>query len=652
VSEEQQNGQGSGVETYSPPEDFAKNANIQDPEIWQKANEDRESFWESWARELHWFKEWDQVCNWDPPFVQWFVGGKINAAYNCLDRHIEDGKGDKTAFIWQGDEPDHQQSYTYDELLTEVNKFANVLKDFGVQKGDPVSIYLPMIPELLISMLACARIGATHSVIFSAFAPAQVAERVNDIQSKIFITADESPRGGQKTPLKENTDEAMQEVESVENVIVVRRTGEDVPMTEGRDHYWEELAQDASDECEAEEMDSEDTFFILYSSGSTGKPKGIIHTHGGYLTQLYATMMWVLDHKEEDVFWCTADVGWITGHSYLVYGPLVVGGTTLMFEGTPTYPENNRWFQVIEEHGVTVLYAAPTAIRAFQQAGPEEAIGDADISSLRLLGSVGEPINPDAWRWYYENIGRSQCPIVDTWWQTETGTIMSSNLPGINDMVPGSTTYPFPGIEFALYDSEEQDWVECPGSGELVIPKPWPSQLRNLTDGEDRYIDEYFSEIDESNYYVEDGASCDETGSYTITGRIDDVLNVSGHRLSTIEIENALQGAEGVAEAAVIGRSHDTKGEEPVGFVILEQGTEYSEDFMSELRDHVGDEAGDVAKPGQVFAVSELPKTNSGKIMRRILENIAEGEELGDTSTLADPSVAETIQEETQEQMQ
>jgi acetyl-CoA synthetase len=651
MSDEQQNGQGSGVETYSPPEEFAKNANIQDPEIWKKAAEDREGFWESWAKELHWFQEWDQVCDWNPPFVKWFPGGKINAAYNCLDRHVENGNGDKNALIWQGDEPDHQQTYTYNELLTEVNKFANVLKDLGIQKDDPVNIYLPMIPELMISMLACARIGATHSVVFSAFAPPQLAERANDIEGKLLITADQSPRGGQITPLKENSDEALQDVESVENVIVVRRTGEDVPMQEGRDHYWDELMQDASDECEPEQMDSEDTLFILYSSGSTGKPKGIIHTHGGYLTQLYATQMWVLDHKDDDVFWCTADVGWITGHSYLVYAPLLVGGTTLMFEGTPTYPENNRWFQNVEEHGVTVLYAAPTAIRAFQQAGPEEAIGDADISSLRLLGSVGEPINPDAWRWYYENIGQERCPIVDTWWQTETGAIMSSNLPGINDMVPGSTTYPFPGIEFALYDSEEQQWVECPGSGELVIPKPWPSQLRSLTDGEDRYKDEYFSEISEDNYYVEDGATCDETGAYTITGRIDDVLNVSGHRLSTIEIENALQGYEGVAEAAVIGRSHDTKGEEPVGFVILQQDTEYSEDLMDNMRDFVGDEAGNIAKPGQVFAVSGLPKTNSGKIMRRILENIAEGEELGDTSTLSDPSVAETIQEETQEQM-
>ncbi len=652
MSDEQQNGQDPGEQHYSPPEDFAKNANVQDPEIWQKANEDREGFWESWAQELHWFQEWDQVCDWDPPNVQWFVGGKLNASYNCLDHHIENGKGDKAALIWQGDEPDDTTTYTYSELLTEVNKFANVLKDFGIQKGDVVSLYLPMIPELPIAMLACARIGAIHSVVFSAFAPPQLAERMNDVEGTILVTADQAPRGGQMTPLKENSDEALQEVESIENVIVVRRTGDDVPVTEGRDHYWDELVENASDECEPEQMDSEDTFFILYSSGSTGKPKGIIHTHGGYLTQLKATHMWVCDHKEDDIWWCTADIGWITGHSYLVYAPLLCGGTTLQYEGTPTYPDNDRWFQTIEEWGVTGLYAAPTAIRALQQAGPEEVIRDHDISSLRILGSVGEPINPNAWVWYYENIGQERCPIIDTWWQTETGAIMSSNLPGINDMVPGSTTYPFPGIEFALYDSEEQQWVECPGSGELVIPKPWPAQLRTLTDGEERYKDEYFSEISEDNYYVEDGAKCDETGAYTITGRIDDVLNVSGHRLSTVEVENALQGYEGVAEAAVIGRSHDTKGEVPVGFVILQKGTEHSEDLTENMRDYVGEEAGGIAKPDQVFVVSDLPKTQSGKIMRRVLENIAEGEELGDTSTLSDPSVAEDIQEQAQEQMQ
>jgi len=397
VSEEQQNGQDPGEQTYSPPEEFKKNANIQDPEIWKKAAEDREGFWEGWAKELHWFKEWDQVMNWDPPFVQWFVGGKTNASYNCLDRHIENGKGDKTALIWEADEPGQGKKLTYNELLTEVNKCANMLKSFGVEKGTAVNIYLPMIPELPIAMLACARIGAIHSVVFSAFQPGQLAERINDVEGKVLITCDEAPRGGQTTPLKENSDQALEDTSSVENVVVVRRTGADVPMQEGRDHYWDEVVDDQSDECEAEEMDAEDPFFVLYSSGSTGKPKGIQHNVGGYQVQLYATQMWVMDHKEDDVWWCTADIGWITGHSYLVYAPLLVGGTTLQFEGTPTYPDNDRWFQVIEDNKVTGLYAAPTAIRALQQAGADEVIRDHDISSLRLLGSVGEPINPKAW---------------------------------------------------------------------------------------------------------------------------------------------------------------------------------------------------------------------------------------------------------------
>jgi acetyl-CoA synthetase len=652
VSEEQ-NGQGSGVETYAPPEEFARNANIQDPEIWKKAGEDPEGFWESWAEELHWFQKWDQVLDWsNPPFVQWFVGGKINAAYNCLDVHVENGRADKTALIWQGDEPDQQRTFTYSELLAEVNKCANMLKSFGLEKGDAVNIYLPMIPELPISMLACARLGIIHSVVFSAFQPGQLAERINDVQGRLLITADMAPRGGQKTPLKENSDEALQDTESVENVVVVRRTGDDVPWTDGRDHYWDEVVDNQSDECPAEETDAEDPLYVLYSSGSTGKPKGIQHNIGGHLVQLKATFMWVMDYKEDDIWWCTADIGWVTGHSYLVYAPLLCGATTLQFEGTPTYPDSDRWFQVIEEWGVTGLYAAPTAIRALQAAGADEVIRDHDISSLRILGSVGEPINPKAWRWYYENIGQSRCPIVDTWWQTETGAIMSSNLPGINNMVPGSTTYPFPGIEFGLYDSEEQQFLECPASGELIIPRPWPAQLRTLWQDPDRYKDEYFSEVDEQTYYVEDGANCDETGSYTITGRIDDVLNVSGHRLSTVEIENALQGHEGVAEAAVIGREHETKGEEPVGFVILESGQEWSDEYEEELIEHVGQEAGNISKPGRVLNVQELPKTQSGKIMRRILENIAEGEELGDTSTLADPSSAERIEEQVQEQMQ
>jgi acetyl-CoA synthetase len=651
LSEEQQNSQDLAEQVYDPPEEFAKNANCQDPEIWDKAAEDYEGFWEGWARELHWFKEWDQVLEWEPPFAKWFIGGKLNVAYNCLDYQIEQGKGDKTALIWVGDEPDQGKSYTYNELLAEVSKFSNVLKDLGVSKGDTVSIYLPMIPELPIAMLACARIGAIHSVVFSAFQPGQLAERINDVESKVLITADESPRGGQKTPLKENSDEALNDAPSVENVVVVRRTGEDVPIQEGRDQYWDELMEGASEECEAEEMDAEDSFFVLYSSGSTGKPKGILHTIGGYLTQLKATMMWVMDLKDEDVFWCTADIGWITGHSYLVYGPLASGATTLQFEGTPTYPDNTRWPSIIEEHKVTTLYTAPTAIRAFMKVGTEPLEGS-DLSSLRLLGTVGEPINPKAWVWYHENFGGGRCPIVDTWWQTETGGIMIAPLPGITKLKPGSATKPFPGIFPDLWDEESEEFIEGAGSGALTINKPWPSQLRSLWQDPERYKEEYFSEISEEIYYVEDGAKRDEEGYYTITGRIDDVLNVSGHRLSTVEIENALVGQEGIAEAAVIGIDHEDKGQVPIAFVILEGGQgEYDEEFEKQLRDAVAQKAGKISRPDRIYAVEDLPKTNSGKIMRRLLQNIAQGEELGDTSTLADPSIAETIQEQTQEQM-
>ncbi|MDQ3923225.1 MAG: acetate--CoA ligase [Actinomycetota bacterium] len=650
---EEQNGQ-SGEElaerVYDPPEEFAKNANCQDPEVWDKAAEDFEGFWESWAKELHWFKEWDQVLDWDPPFVQWFKGGKINAAYNCLDYQIEQGRGDKQALIWIGDEPGDQRTYTYNELLAEVNKFANVLKDLGVQKGDGVAIYLSMVPELPIAMLACARIGAPHSVVFSAFQPGQLAERIDDIEAKVLVTADTPPRGGQKTPLKENADEALQDTTSVENVVVVRRTGDEVPMEDGRDQYWDELMENASDECDAEELDAEDMLYVLYSSGSTGKPKGIEHHIGGYLTQLKATMMWVMDMKDDDIFWCTADIGWVTGHSYIVYGPLSCGATTVQFEGTPSYPENDRLWQIIEDQKITHLYTAPTSIRALMKVGTEP-IEKHDISSLRLLGTVGEPINPKAWVWYYENIGKERCPIVDTWWQTETGATMIAPLPGITKLKPGSATKPFPGIFPGLWDEENEEFIEGAGSGALTINKPWPAQLRTLYKDPDRYKDEYFSEISDEIYYVEDGAKRDDDGYYTITGRIDDVLNVSGHRLSTVEIENALVGHEGVAEAAVIGRDDEDKGQAPIAFVILQGDQEYSEEYEKELIDAVAQKAGKISRPDRVFAVEDLPKTNSGKIMRRLLQNIAQGEELGDTSTLADPSVADTIQEQTQEQM-
>src|SRR5919106_1979732 len=495
MSEEQQNGQQQGENlaerVYDPPEEFASQANIQDPDIWDKAAEDYEGFWESWAKELHWFKQWDQVLNWDPPFAEWFVGGKINPSYNGLDRHIEDGKGDKQALIWVGDEPDQQQTYTYSELLAEVNKFANVLKDHGIGKGDGVSIYLPMIPELPIAMLACARIGAPHSVVFSAFQPEQLKERINDIEASVLVTADQAPRGGQKTALKENADQALEDAQTVQHVIVVRRTGDEVPMQEGRDQYWDELMQDASDQCEAEELDAEDVLYVLYSSGSTGKPKGIEHHIGGYLTQLLATMKWVKDIKEDDVFWCTADIGWVTGHSYLVYGPLSNGATVLMYEGAPDWPRKDRFWELVDRHGVTVFYTAPTAIRAFMRWGTEWP-AKRDLRTLRLLGSVGEPINPEAWIWYYLNIGCERCPVVDTWWQTETGQIMITPLPGITSTKPGSATQPFPGIIADVVGESDGKPVET-GQGLLILTQPWPSMLRGLYKEDGRFVETYFS---------------------------------------------------------------------------------------------------------------------------------------------------------------
>ncbi len=645
MSETQQDGQDLANRRYEPPEEFAKNANVNDPSVYDKANQDYEAFWAERARELHWFKEWDQTLKWNPPNVEWFVGGKTNVSYNCLDYQVEQGKGDKTALLWEGDEPGDTRTFTYSELLTEVQKFANVLKGLGVRKGDPVSIYLPMIPEVAIAMLACARIGAPHSVVFSAFSPGSLRDRVNDCEAKVLVTANQAPRGGRVSKLKENADKALEDTPSVENVVVVRRLDEDAPMTEGRDRWWDDVMGEADAGCPAEEVDSEDILYILYSSGSTGKPKGIVHTTGGYLTHVKATTKWVLDLKDDDVYWCTADVGWVTGHSYLVYGPLANGGTTVMFEGVPSYPENDRWWDIIERHKVNILYTAPTAIRAFMKSGTE-ALEKHDLSSLRLLGSVGEPINPRAWVWYHENVGGGRCPIVDTWWQTETGAILISPLPGITTTKPGSATFPLPGIFAAIYD-EEGNEVEGEGQGNLVITRPWPGMLRTLYKDPERYEQTYFSRYGKEVYFVGDGARRDAEGYYTITGRVDDVMNVSGHRLSTMEIESALVSHPAVAEAAVIGRHDEDKGQVPFAYVILEGNREKTDDLMKELRNHVGEKIGPIAKPQQVIAVDELPKTRSGKIMRRVLRGIAEGkEDLGDTSTLADPSVVDTLQEQ------
>ncbi|HZY64421.1 MAG TPA: acetate--CoA ligase [Rubrobacteraceae bacterium] len=636
------------VQTHEPPEEFVQQANVTDPSVYEKAAEDPEGFWASWARELHWFKEWDKVLEWDPPEAQWFVGGKTNVSYNCLDYQIEQGRGDKEAIIWEGDEPDLELRYTYSELKTEVEKFANVLKDLGVKKGEPVAIYLPMIPELPIAMLACARIGAPHSVVFGAFSADALRDRINDCEAKVLVTADTAPRGGKKTQLKANGDKALEDAPSIENVVVVRRTGDDVNMQEGRDHYWDELMESAGDECPAEEIDSEDLLFILYSSGSTGKPKGIVHTTGGYLTHVYATTKWVLDLQEDDIYWCTADIGWVTGHSYIVYGPLANGGTSIVYEGTPTYPESDRFWDLIERRGVNILYTAPTAIRAFMKSGTED-LEKHDLSSLKLLGTVGEPINPRAWEWYFDNVGGGRCPVVDTWWQTETGGIMITGLPAITTMKPGSASFPFPGIFPALYD-EEGNELEGANQGNLVMKRPYPGMLRTLYNDPERYRETYWQKYGDA-YFAGDGAKRDEDGYYTITGRVDDVINVSGHRLGTMEVESALVAHESVAEAAVTGVQHEDKGQAIFAYVTLEGDQEGSEDLKQELVQQVRNRIGAIAKPEEIVFTDNLPKTRSGKIMRRILQGVAEGsDDLGDTSTLADPSAVDELKEEVAQQ--
>ena len=642
MSAEQDSGQ-EAARTFEPPEEFASRANVSDPSVYEKAEQDFEGFWGGFADELHWFEKYDRVLDWDPPEAKWFVGGKLNVSYNCLDYQIEQGRGDKNAIVWEGDEPGDGKTFTYSELKAEVEKFANVLKSLGVEKGDRVAIYLPMIPELPISMLACARIGAPHSVVFGAFSAGSLRDRINDAEVKVLVTADAAPRGGKKTVLKENADEALEDTPSIQNVVVVRRTGDDVNMTEGRDSYWDELVAEAEPECPAEELDSEDLLYILYSSGSTGKPKGIVHTTGGYLTHVKATSKWVLDLKDEDVYWCTADVGWVTGHSYLVYGPLSNGATSLMFEGTPTYPEGDRFWDIVERHEVSIMYTAPTVIRAFMKTGTAN-LEKHDLTSLRLLGTVGEPINPRAWEWYYDNVGGGRCPVVDTWWQTETGGIMIAPLPGITTAKPGSATFPFPGVFAGLYD-EEGNEIQGEGSGNLVIKRPWPGMLRTLYKDPERYRETYWEKYGDV-YFAGDGARRDAEGYYTITGRVDDVMNISGHRISTAEVESALVGHESVAESAVVGRNDEDKGQAIVAYVILRGDKEESDELKQELNDQVRKAIGPIARPDEIIFTPDLPKTRSGKIMRRILRGVAEGQEdLGDTSTLADPSVVDDLQQ-------
>jgi acetyl-CoA synthetase len=612
-------------------------------ELYQRSLNDPEKFWGELAEQLDWSKKWDKVLDWDfnKPEIKWFAGGKLNASYNCLDRHLNTWRSNKVALIWQGEPLEENRFFTYQQLHYHVCKFANVLKKFGVKKGDRVSIYLPMIPELPIAMLACARIGAIHSVVFGGFSSEALRDRINDCGSRVLITADGYYRNGRIVQNKINADEALKDCPGVEKVIVVKRLGIDVPFTKERDVWWnEEMAkEDIKPSCEPALVDAEDVLFILYTSGSTGKPKGVIHTTGGYLLFVYQTLKWVFDIKEEDVFFCTADIGWVTGHSYVVYGPLALGGTTLMFEGVPTYPNPDRFWEIVERYKVSIFYTAPTAIRALMREG-EAWVKQRGLSSLRLLGSVGEPINPEAWKWYYTNVGQERCPIMDTWWQTETGGFLISPLP-ITPLKPGSATFPFPGVAPKII---REDGSECDAEegGSLVIAKPWPGMLRGFWNDPDRkrFKETYFT-IFPGNYFTGDGAKKDKDGYYWLMGRIDDVINVSGHRIGTAEVESALVSHRSVAEAAVIGIAHEVKGQGIYAFVTLKAGLKGTEELRKELLAHVRKVIGPIATPDKLQFADALPKTRSGKIMRRILRKIAEGkiEELGDTSTLTDPSV-------------
>ncbi len=612
---------------------------------YKRSIEDRNGFWNEKANEfLTWSKQWETTVDYDfrKGEVKWFEGGKLNVSVNCLDRHLET-RGDQPAIIWESDDPTVDKTYTYKELHAEVCRFANGLKARGVKKGDRVCIYMPMVAEAAIAMLACARIGAVHLVVFGGFSADALKDRIIDSKAKIIIVTDESMRGGKAVPLKANADKALSSCPLVESVVVVKRTGGTVDWTEGRDVWYHELIENASADCPPEEMDSEDPLFILYTSGSTGKPKGVLHTTGGYLLHAAVSHKYVFDYHEGDIYWCTADVGWVTGHTYIVYGPLANGAQTLMFEGVPTYPDASRFWQVCEKHKVNIFYTAPTAIRALMAKG-DEYVKACDLSNLRILGSVGEPINPEAWEWYYKVVGGSRCPIVDTWWQTETGGILMTPLPGATDLKPGSAMQPFFGVEFGLVDNDGNEVLGNPAEGILVIKGPWPGMFRTLFGDHQRYIDAYFANYP-GLYFPGDGARRDEGGYYWITGRVDDVINVSGHRMGTAEVESALVLHPAVAEAAVIGYPHDIKGQGIYTFVTLMDGVEATDELRKELVDHVRNEIGPIASPDVIQWAPGLPKTRSGKIMRRILRKISENliDELGDTSTLADPSVVDDL---------
>jgi acetyl-CoA synthetase len=633
---------------FKPSESFSKNAHVKSlaeyEAIYKKAEADPEAFWADAAKDLHWFKPWTKVLEWDAPWAKWFVGAECNISYNCLDRHITTWRKNKAALIWEG-EPGEVRTYTYNQLYVEVQRFANVLKGLGIKKGDRIAIYMGMSPELAIAMLACARIGAPHSVVFGGFSANALVDRITDQQAVAVITQDASYRRGGEVKLKAAVDEALPNCPSVNHVIVYQRVhGSNIPMEAGRDHWWHELMANASDECPAEHLDSEHPLYILYTSGTTGKPKGIVHTTGGYAVGTYLTSKWVFDLKDEDIFWCTADIGWVTGHSYVVYGPLENGATSFMYEGAPNWPEPDRFWSIIERHKINTMYTAPTAIRAFTKWG-EHWPKKHNLSSLRLLGTVGEPINPEAYMWYREIIGGDRCPIVDTWWQTETGMIMITPLPGAIPGKPGSATRPFPGI-IADVVTREGKSVPAGSGGYLVIKKPWPAMMRTIYGDPDRYVRQYWSDIP-GVYFTADGARKDEDGYFWVMGRVDDVINVAGHRLSTMEVESALVAHPKVAEAAVVGRPDEMKGQAIAAFVSLEHGNKPSPELKEELPQWVAKEIGALAKPDDIRFSDALPKTRSGKIMRRLLRELAtNGEVKGDTTTLEDLSVIAKLREE------
>jgi acetyl-CoA synthetase len=636
----------SALETFSqedrrfpPPPEFVAAANVKDPQIYERAAKDLEGFWADQAKTLTWRKPFSKVLDWEAPYAKWFVGGELNISENCLDRHVQAGKGTKVAFHWEG-EPGDIRTITYQDLLDETQRAANALKALGVKKGDRVAIYMPMIPELPAAMLACARIGAPFTVVFGGFSAEALSGRINDSEAKVLITADGGYRKGGIVPLKKNADDALAQTKTIEKVLVVKRTKQDVPWTEGRDVWWHDLVATQKADCPAESLDSEHMLYLLYTSGTTAKPKGIVHTTAGYLTGVATTHKLVFDIKDDDIYWCAADIGWVTGHSYIVFGPLANGATGVMYEGTPDFPDKDRWWSIIEKYKVSVLYCAPTAIRTFMKWGAEY-VNKHDLSSLRLLGSVGEPINPEAWLWYHETIGRGRCPIVDTWWMTETGMIMLTPLPGITVTKPGSATFPFPGVGADVVDEDGKS-VPLGRAGYLVLTKPWPAMLRGIYRDDKRFKETYWSRFP-GKYFAGDGARRDEDGYFWLMGRVDDVMKVSGHRISTTEVESALVSHPKVAEAAVIGREDPVTTQAIFAFVTLRGGNESSEALSKELREHVVGKIGSIARPKTIMFTPELPKTRSGKIMRRLLRDIANGQPLGDTTTLADATVVESI---------